>query len=53
MAAHLRLPLGVARVLIGDMAGMGLVLIHQSGMVVGDRPSIEFMERVLSGLRRL
>jgi len=53
VAAHLRLPLGVARVLIGDMAGMGLVLIHQSGMVVGDRPSIDFMERVLSGLRRL
>jgi hypothetical protein len=53
VAAHLRLPLGVARVLIGDMAGMGLVLVHQSGMVVGDRPSIEFMERVLSGLRRL
>lgn len=53
VAAHLRLPLGVARVLIGDMAGMGLVMIHQSGMVVGDRPSIEFMERVLSGLRRL
>lgn len=53
VAAHLRLPLGVARVLIGDMAGLGLVSIHQSGMVVGDRPSIEFMERVLSGLRRL
>jgi len=53
IAAHLRLPLGVARVLIGDMAGLGLVLVHQSGMVVGDRPSIEFMERVLSGLRRL
>lgn len=53
IAVHLKLPLGSARVLIGDMAGMGLVLIHQSGMVVGDRPSIEFMERVLSGLRRL
>ncbi|HEY7592884.1 MAG TPA: DUF742 domain-containing protein [Actinophytocola sp.] len=53
IAVHLKLPLGAARVLIGDMAGMGLVLIHQSGMVVGDRPSIEFMERVLSGLRRL
>ncbi|MGW5055536.1 DUF742 domain-containing protein [Actinokineospora sp. NPDC004072] len=53
VAAYLRLPLGVARVLIGDMAGLGLVSIHQSGMVVGDRPSIEFMERVLSGLRRL
>ncbi|MGH3435996.1 MAG: DUF742 domain-containing protein [Sciscionella sp.] len=53
VAAHLRLPLGVARVLIGDMAGMGLVMIHESGMVMGDRPSMEFLERVLSGLRRL
>ena len=53
IAVHLRLPLGAARVLIGDMAGMGLILVHQSGTVVGDRPSIEFMERVLSGLRRL
>ena len=53
VAAHLRLPLGVVRVLIGDMAGMGLVVIHSSGMVVGDRPSMDFLERVLSGLRRL
>jgi hypothetical protein len=53
IAVHLKLPLGAARVLIGDMAGMGLILVHQSGTVVGDRPSIEFMERVLSGLRRL
>ncbi|MGW5644905.1 DUF742 domain-containing protein [Saccharopolyspora sp. NPDC003752] len=53
VAAHLRLPLGVVRVLIGDMADTGLVLIHDSGMVVGDRPSMEFLERVLSGLRRL
>jgi hypothetical protein len=52
VAVHLRLPLGSAKVLIGDMAGMGLVLIHQ-GTVGGDRPSIEFMERVLSGLHRL
>lgn len=53
VAALLRLPLGVVRVLIGDMASMGLVLIHQGGLVVGDRPSMEFLERVLSGLRRL
>ncbi|MDA3648278.1 DUF742 domain-containing protein [Saccharopolyspora indica] len=53
VAAHLRLPLGVVRVLIGDMADTGLVLIHDSGLVVGDRPSMEFLERVLSGLRRL
>ncbi len=53
VAAHLRLPLGVVRVLIGDMAGMGLVVIHSSDAIVGDRPSMEFLERVLSGLRRL
>jgi hypothetical protein len=53
VAAHLRLPLGVVRVLIGDMAGMGLVVIHSTDAVVGDRPSMEFLERVLSGLRRL
>lgn len=53
VSAHLRLPLGVVRVLIGDMAGDGLVLIHDSGLVVGDQPSMEFLERVLSGLRRL
>lgn len=53
VSAHLRLPLGVVRVLIGDMAGLGLVLIHDGGMVVGDRPSLDFLERVLSGLRRL
>lgn len=53
IAAHLRLPLGVVRVLIGDMANLGLVQIHDSGMVVGDQPSMDFLERVLSGLRRL
>ncbi|MGH3625177.1 MAG: DUF742 domain-containing protein [Sciscionella sp.] len=53
VAAHLRLPLGVARVLIGDLASLGLVMVHQSTAVVGDRPSREFLERVLSGLRRL
>ncbi|WP_033295339.1 DUF742 domain-containing protein [Amycolatopsis jejuensis] len=54
VAALLRLPLGVVRVLIGDVAGLGLVLVHTSSSTnAGDRPSIEFMERVLSGLRRI
>ncbi|MET7995144.1 DUF742 domain-containing protein [Amycolatopsis sp. NPDC005232] len=54
VAALLRLPLGVVRVLIGDVAGLGLVLVHTtSSTSSGDRPSIEFMERVLSGLRRI
>jgi hypothetical protein len=53
VAALLRLPLGVVRVLIGDVAGLGLVLVHSGSSTAGDRPSIEFMERVLSGLRRI
>lgn len=53
VAALLRLPLGVVRVLVGDVAGLGLVLVHTASASVGDRPSIEFMERVLSGLRRI
>jgi hypothetical protein len=53
VAALLKLPLGVVRVLIGDVAGLGLVLVHTAAPTVGDRPSIEFMERVLSGLRRI
>ena len=53
VAAYLRMPLGVVRVLIGDAAGLGLVLVHTTTVAVGDRPGIEFMERVLSGLRRI
>lgn len=53
VAALLSLPLGVVRVLVGDVAGLGLVLVHSGSSDGGDRPSIEFMERVLSGLRRI
>lgn len=53
VAAHLQLPLGVVKVLIGDLAGMGLVQIHSNDMESGNRPSVEIMERVLSGLHRL
>ncbi|MFD9895555.1 DUF742 domain-containing protein [Amycolatopsis sp. NPDC059027] len=53
IAAHLRLPLGVVKVLVGDMSDVGLVLIHQTELVLGDRSSREFMERVLAGLRAL
>lgn len=53
VAAHLALPLGVAKVLLADMANIGLVQIHEAGVLIGDGPSLEFMERVLSGLRAL
>lgn len=53
VAAHLGLPLGVAKVLLADMANIGLVQVHEAGVLVDDGPSLEFMERVLSGLRAL
>jgi hypothetical protein len=53
VAATLSVPLGVAKVLLGDMAGLGLVTVHQSVGSNGDVPDLALMERVLSGLRRL
>lgn len=52
VAAHLRLPLGVTKVLIEDLAGLGMVRVYRN-VNLDDRPSTEIMERVLSGLRRL
>jgi uncharacterized protein DUF742 len=53
VAALLGVPLGVAKVLVGDMAGLGLVVVHQTVSSNGDVPDLALMERVLSGLRRL
>jgi hypothetical protein len=53
VAALMRLPLGVVKVLVGDMAERGLVDVHQTASAGGDTPDLGLMERVLSGLRRL
>jgi hypothetical protein len=55
ISALLTIPLGVARVLVADMAEAGLVTVHQPG---GDEdgegpPDVTLLERVLSGLRKL
>jgi Protein of unknown function (DUF742) len=52
VSAVLRMPLGVARILITDMAAEGLVRIHQLNHDQG-RPDVKLLERVLSGIRRL
>jgi Protein of unknown function (DUF742) len=52
ISAVLRMPLGVARVLIADMAVQGLVRVHQLDHAHG-RPDLNLLERVLSGLRKL
>lgn len=54
IAARMQLPLGVARVLIADMAAEGLVAVHQpTSLDDNDAVGTELLERVLSGLRRL
>ena len=52
VSALLRLPLGVTRVLIADMAHEGLLRLHQSPFTEG-QPDLQLLERVLSGLRKL
>jgi hypothetical protein len=50
IAARLRLPLGVVRVLVSDMADDGIVTLHHPPPP-GDRPDSELLKRVLHGLR--
>ena len=52
VSALLQMPLGVARILIADMAVEGLVRVHQLDHAQG-RPDLNLLERVLSGLRKL
>ena len=49
VAARLRVPIGVARVLLGDMAKLGLIDVHRNPA----SPDLELLERVLHGLTNL
>lgn len=54
IAVDLRMPLGVARVLVSDAADAGLVNVHNTvSGADGAEAHLLLMERVLSGLRRL
>jgi len=54
VAALRGLPLGVTKVLLGDMASHGLIDVHRTASSYGDdRPDGALLERVLAGLRRL
>jgi len=52
VAAKLDVPLGVARVLVGEMAQEGYVAIHRPTSP-SDRPDLALLERVLYGLREI
>ncbi|MEJ2864675.1 DUF742 domain-containing protein [Actinomycetospora flava] len=53
VAALLSVPLGVARVIIDDMAGAGLLLVHPRAVAATGAPSRDIMQRVLDGLHKL
>jgi hypothetical protein len=52
VSAKLHLPLGVVRVLVGDMADEHLVMVHRPAQA-GARPDLALLERVLDGLRTI
>ncbi|MCF2531412.1 DUF742 domain-containing protein [Yinghuangia soli] len=52
VSALLDLPLGVVRVLIGDLANQGRISVYQTAGD-GDGPDRALLERLLGGLRRL
>ncbi|PRX47544.1 uncharacterized protein DUF742 [Prauserella shujinwangii] len=51
VAATLAVPLGVARVLLSDMADAGLIVVHGNRATAEGRPDLPLLERVLRGLR--
>ncbi len=54
ISAHMHVPLGVARVLVGDMSAEQLLETNQLPVArLGDRPDIKLLERVLDGLQAL
>ncbi len=53
VAALLSVPLGVARVVLGDMAETGSVMVHRTAGSADAAPDFALMERVLSCLQRL
>ncbi|WP_330240732.1 DUF742 domain-containing protein [Streptomyces sp. NBC_00525] len=52
VSALLRMPLGVVRVLLSDLADQGKIRVYGTGHGPG-RPDRALLERVLDGLRRL
>jgi hypothetical protein len=54
VSAHLSIPLGVARVLVGDMAEEGFLTSYKpQHATTGERPDLKLLERVLDGLQAL
>ena len=53
LAATMSMPLGVVRVLLGDLAAAGNVAVHRTVGSADAAPDVALMQRVLTGLQRL
>jgi hypothetical protein len=53
VAALLSVPLGVARVVLGDMAEAGSIVVHRTAGTAAGTPDLVLMQRVLTCLQRL
>lgn len=54
LSAHLSLPLGVVRVLVGDLADEGLVVVHAgSPAAAAPATNLKVLESVLNGISAL
>lgn len=53
IGAVLSIPLGVARVLLDDMAGLGLITVHGNRTTGDGQPDMDVLRRVLRGLSNL
>jgi hypothetical protein len=51
LGAVLQVPVGVARVLVGDLAEAGYVAVHRPQVTADGTPGPEILERLLEGLR--
>jgi hypothetical protein len=53
LSAHLSLPLGVVRVLVGDLADDGLVVVHTGSPAAAPPAHLKVLESVLDGISAL
>ena len=54
LSAHLHLPLGVVRVLVGDLADEGRVVVHRpSATTANPAADLKVLESVLNGISAL
>jgi len=54
ISARLDLPLGVTRILVGDMADRDFIAVYRPSQTgPGERPDLALLERVLYGLRTI